>query len=152
MLSIDFAPVSVSDADSATADMKRGLFMEAPHVLDNCCALGTNAEAFDATESKSADRREIFLKSSIFKYFYYTFLYQKRKYCDGRGEDIPFPCGARSRRRLIKVETFSKKGFHLWAMMDDDCKREGICFFLAVCHEFLTRTPKGIFSNKPKCT
>ena len=93
MLSIDFAPVPVSDVDSVTADMKRGAFIEAPHVLDICCALGTNAEAFDATDSKSADRREIFLKSSIFKYFYYTFLYQKRKYCVGRGEDIPFPCG-----------------------------------------------------------
>ena len=77
MLSIDWAPVSVSAADSATADMKSPPFawlgetepkVGAPHVFDNLFARGTNAEALFAAESKSADRTEIFLKSSIFLY------------------------------------------------------------------------------------
>ncbi len=60
---------------------------EAPHVLDNLFALGTNAEAFDAADSNSADKSEIFLKSSIFKYFCISILCQKQKYC-GWGSNI----------------------------------------------------------------
>jgi len=37
------------------------------HVFDTLFVLGTNADAVDATESKSADRRETFLNNSIFQ-------------------------------------------------------------------------------------
>jgi len=41
--------------------------VDAPHVFDNLFARGTNADAVDAAASKSADRMDAFLKSSIIK-------------------------------------------------------------------------------------
>lgn len=75
MLSMVLEPVAAS-VSSATADIKSPscmwLGVTEPKVgalhVDNLFARGTNAEAFDAAESKSAERRVIFLKSSIFKY------------------------------------------------------------------------------------
>ena len=54
------SPVSVPEADSATADMKSPP-LGAPQVV----VRGTNADAVDAAASKSADRTETFLKNSI---------------------------------------------------------------------------------------
>ena len=74
MFSITLAPLAVSEADSATADMNNPSFtwvaviplkVETPHVFDNLFVRGTNAEEVEAAASKSAERMETFLKNSI---------------------------------------------------------------------------------------
>jgi hypothetical protein len=62
MFSMSCSPVSVLDADSATADMNNPP-LGAPQVV----VRGTNADDVDAAASKSADRTETFLKNSILK-------------------------------------------------------------------------------------
>lgn len=72
MLSMVFAPVVVSEDDSATADMNNPPStwlpkVEVLHVSDKVFALGTtNADAVVAAASKSADRTDTFFKNSIF--------------------------------------------------------------------------------------
>ena len=116
MLSIVLAPVAAS-VSSATADMQSPSFMwlgatdpkAGALYVDNLFARGTNAEAFDAAESKSADRRVIFLKSSIFKY---PLICSCWKLYYGNFEDTsPRWCSL-----CVVGGILSKKGFQVWAI------------------------------------